>query len=39
MALSKRLNAEIIQCYIKQTFEVIYHKNTIYNFLKSLNIS
>jgi transposase len=34
-----RLNGEMIQCYIKQTFAVNYQQNSIYNLLKSLNIS
>ena len=34
-----RLNGEMIQSFVKQTFAVNYHQNSIYNLLKSLNIS
>jgi transposase len=34
-----RLNGEMIQSFVKQTFAVDYHQNSIYNLLKSLNIS
>ncbi|MFT4941817.1 MAG: hypothetical protein ACI88A_004888 [Paraglaciecola sp.] len=34
-----RLNGEILQGYIQQTFAVNYHQNLIYNLLKSMNIT
>jgi transposase len=34
-----RLNGEMLQSYIQQTFAVNYHQNTIYNLLKSMNIT
>lgn len=34
-----RLNGEMLQGYIQQTFAVNYHQNSIYNLLKSMNIT
>ncbi|MFT6898761.1 MAG: transposase [Paraglaciecola sp.] len=34
-----RLNGEMLQSYIQQTFAVNYHQNSIYNLLKSMNIT
>ena len=34
-----RLNGKMIQSYIKQTFAENYHQNSIYNLLKSLDIT
>jgi transposase len=34
-----RLNGEMLQNYIQQTFSVNYHQNSIYKLLKSLNIT
>lgn len=34
-----RLNGEMLQGYIQQTFSVNYHQNSIYNLLKSMNIT
>ena len=34
-----RLNGEMLQSYIQATFGVSYHQNSIYNLLKSMNIS
>ncbi|MFT7216297.1 MAG: hypothetical protein ACI8R8_001364 [Paraglaciecola sp.] len=34
-----RLNGEMMQSYIQQNFAVNYHQNSIYNLLKSMNIT
>lgn len=34
-----RLNGEVLQSYIQQTFSISYHQNSIYKLLKSLNIT
>ena len=34
-----RLNGEMLQSYIQQTFAISYHQNSIYNLLKAMNIT
>ena len=34
-----RLNGEMLQTYIQQTFGISYHQNSIYNLLKAMNIT